>query len=155
MDIGIYALNASRYLTGEEPTHVTAMMDSTSGDPRFAEVEENITFQLRYPSGILANCASSYGVGMNRFRVSKPEGWAELEPALSYRGLRMRVGRGEVVEQRPQRVVDHFAAEMDHLSRCVLDGTEPLTPGEEGLRDMRVIAAIYEAARSGETVALS
>jgi len=155
MDIGIYALNASRYLTGEEPTEVKAMMDSTAGDPRFVEVEENITFQLRFPSGILSNCASSYGVGINRFRVSKPQGWAELEPALSYNGLGMRVGRGSVVEQRPQRVVDHFAAEMDHFSQCVLEGTAPLTPGEEGLRDMRIIAAIYEAARSGETVPLS
>jgi len=154
MDIGIYALNASRYLTGEEPSEVKAMADSTAGDPRFVEVEENITFQLRFPSGVLANCASSYGVGMNRFRVSKPQGWAELEPALSYNGLRMRVGHGNVVERRPQRVVDHFAAEMDHFSQCVLEGTAPLTPGEEGLRDMRIIAAIYEAARSGETVPL-
>ncbi len=62
MDIGIYALNAARYLTGEEPAEVHAMMDTTPNDPRFEEVEENITFQLRFPSGVLANCTSSYGV---------------------------------------------------------------------------------------------
>jgi Oxidoreductase family, C-terminal alpha/beta domain len=67
----------------------------------------------------------------------------------------MRVGHGEVVEQRPQPVVDQFAAEMDHFSLCVLEGTAPHTPGEEGLRDMRIITAIYEAARSGETVPLT
>jgi predicted dehydrogenase len=50
--------------------------------------------------------------------------------------------------------VDHFAAEMDHFSGCVLDGKEPLTPGEEGLRDLKVMMAIYEAARSGKTVKL-
>ena len=155
MDIGIYALNAARYLTAEEPVAVHAMMHSTPGDPRFAEVEENITFQLRFPSGILANCSSSYGVGVNRFRVAKPRGSAELDPALSYTGLRMRMFRGGGVEERilPQR--DHFAAEMDHLSECILKGTEPLTPGEEGLKDLRVMMAIYEAAKSGKRIDLT
>jgi predicted dehydrogenase len=155
MDIGIYALNAARYLSGEEPVSVNAMMHSTPNDPRFAEVEENITFQLRFPSGILANCTSSYGVGVNRFRVAKPRGSAELEPALSYTGLRMRVLRGNTIEDRalPQR--DHFALEMDHLAECILNDREPLTPGEEGLKDLKVMMAIYEAARSGRAVSLT
>ena len=154
MDIGIYALNATRYLTGEEPLSVNAMMHSTPNDPRFVEVEENITFQLRFPSGILANCTSSYGAGLNRFRVTKPRGSAELDPALSYTGLRMRVFRGGALEERilPQR--DQFALEMDHFAGCIVDNTEPLTPGEEGLKDLRVMMAIYEAARTGRTIAL-
>ena len=61
MDIGIYALNAARYLSGEEPTEVHAMEYTTPNDPRFKEVEETLTFQLRFPSGVLANCTSSYG----------------------------------------------------------------------------------------------
>jgi glucose-fructose oxidoreductase len=155
MDIGIYALNAARYLSGEEPVSVNAMMHSTPNDARFAEVEENITFQLRFPSGILANCTSSYGVGVNRFRVAKARGSAELEPALSYTGLRMRVLRGNTIEERvlPQR--DHFALEMDHLAECILNDREPLTPGEEGLKDLKVMMAIYEAARIGRTVSLT
>jgi glucose-fructose oxidoreductase len=155
MDIGIYALQAARYLSGEEPTEVSAMMHSTPGDPRFAEVEENVTFHLRFPSGILANCTSSYGVGVNRFRVVKPRGWAELEPALSYSGLRMRLSRNGALEERPQPVVDHFATEMEHFSECVTAGREPQTPGEEGLRDVRIMTAIYEAAQSGRTVKLA
>jgi predicted dehydrogenase len=155
MDIGIYALQAARYLAGEEPVGVEAMMHSTPNDPRFVEVEENVTFQLRFPSGILATCASSYGAGLNRFRVFKPGGWAELEPALSYTGLRMRVGRGSAIEESPQPVVDHFQTEMDHFSGAILAGKDPLTPGEEGLRDMRIIKAIYEAALGGKPVALA
>jgi len=155
MDIGIYALQAARYLTREEPVEIDAMMHSTPGDPRFAEVEENVTFQLRFPGGILANCTSSYGVGFNRFRAAKPRGSVELEPALSYRGLRMRVLRDGAIEERSHPVVDHFAAEMDHFSQCVMAGSEPLTPGEEGLRDLRVMMAIYEAARSGKTIRLT
>jgi glucose-fructose oxidoreductase len=154
MDIGIYALNAARYLSGEEPVAVNAMMHSTPNDPRFTEVEENITFQLRFPSGILANCASSYGAGFNRFRVTKPRGSAELDPASSYTGLRMRVFRGGAIEERilPQR--DHFALEMDHFADCILKNAEPLTPGEEGLKDLKVMMAIYEAARTGRTIPL-
>jgi predicted dehydrogenase len=154
MDIGIYALNAARYLTGEEPVAINAMMHSTPNDPRFAEVEENITFQLRFPSGILANCTSSYGVNLGRFRVFKPRGSFELDPASSYSGLRMRIFRGGSIEERilPQR--DHFALQMDHISNVIMNGGEILTPGEEGLKDMKAIAAIYEAAKSGKTVTL-
>jgi predicted dehydrogenase len=153
MDIGIYSLQAARYVTGEEPVEIAAMSYTTPGDERFKEVEETITFQLRFPSGVLANCTSSYGYsGQNRYRAITTKGWFELEPATSYSGLRMRVRRGNAVEERslPQR--DHFALEMDHLSECVLEGKDPLTPGEEGLRDVKLMLAIYEAARSGRTL---
>lgn len=155
MDIGIYALNAARYLTGEEPVEVHAMEYTTPGDPRFKEVEETILFQLRFPSGVLANCTSSYGVGLNRFRVHAERGSFELEPALSYQGLRMRVFRGSTVEERylPQR--NHFAAEMDHLAESIKNGTPPRTPGEEGLADLRVIDAVYRSMRSRAPVKIA
>jgi predicted dehydrogenase len=154
MDIGIYALNATRYLTGEEPVAVNAMTHSAPNDPRFREVEENITFQLRFPSGVLANCTSSYGGPFNRFRVTGTRGWAELEPALSYSGLRMRTGTYTTLQERLHPVVNHFAAEMDHFSECVTSNREPLTPGEEGLHDLRIMMKIYEAAESRAEVAL-
>jgi predicted dehydrogenase len=155
MDIGIYALNASRYLSGEEPTELTAMTYTTPGDVRFKEVEETINFQLRFPSGILANCSSSYGYdSQNRYRVVGTDGWVELEPATIYSGLRMRVHRKNVLEEVQLPVRDHFALEMDHMSECVMENKEPLTPGEEGLRDLRIMMAIYEAGRTGKTVKL-
>ena len=155
MDIGIYSLQAARYLTGEEPNEVNAVMYNTPGDPRFKEVEETINFQLRFPSGVLANCTSSYGyAGQNHYRVVGTEGWLELDPATSYRGLRMRVYRGNVTEERELPVRDHFALEMDHMSECVTENKEPLTPGEEGLRDLKVMMAIYEAANTGKTAKL-
>jgi predicted dehydrogenase len=155
MDIGIYALNAARYLSGEEPVEVNAMMYSTPGDPRFKEVEENINFQLRFPSGVLALCSSSYGFyHQSHFRVLGTTGLLELDPATWYSGLRLRVQHGTVFEERELPVVDHFAAEMDHLSGCVMENQEPLTPGEEGLRDVKIMTAIYEAAMAGKTVRL-
>jgi predicted dehydrogenase len=153
MDIGIYSLQAARYLSGEEPTAVNAVMHSTPGDPRFQEVEETINFQLRFPSGVLANCTSSYGyAGQNHYRVVGTEGWLEMDPATSYRGLRMRVHRGNATEERELPVRDHFALEMDHMSECVLENKEPLTPGGEGLRDLKVMMAIYESAKTGKTI---
>lgn len=155
MDIGIYSLNAARYVTGEEPIAVNAMEYTTPGDPRFREVEETILFQLRFPGGVLANCTSSYGAPFNRIRAVGSRGWIELEPATSYSGLRMRAGTGRTIEERPQPVIDHFAAEMDHLSGAVMNNTEPLTPGEEGLKDLTIMMAIYEAMKSGQTVKLT
>jgi predicted dehydrogenase len=155
MDIGIYALNASRYLTGEEPTEVNAMIHSTPGDPRFREVEEHVTFQLRFPSGILANCSSSYGYfHQSHFRVMGTEARLVMDPATWYSGLRMYKEQGNIVETIDLPVVDHFAAEMDHMSDCVMQNKEPLTPGEEGLRDITLIQAIYRAAQSSQTVKL-
>ena len=153
MDIGIYSLQAARYVTGEEPVELLAMSHSTPGDVRFKEVEETINFQLRFPSGALANCSSSYGyAGQNRYRVVATKGWFELEPATSYSGLRMRVRRVNAIEERTLPVRDHFAMQMDHMSGCVMDDKQPLTPGEEGLRDLKLMMAIYEAARTGRTV---
>ena len=155
MDIGIYALNATRYLSGEEPTEVNAMMYTTPGDPRFKEVEENISFQLRFPSGILANCSSSYGYfHQSHYRVMGTEARLEMDPATWYSGLRLWIERGNTIDQRDLPEVDHFAAEMDHMSNCVMQSQEPLTPGEEGLRDLKIMMAIYDAAKSGKTVKL-
>ena len=154
MDIGIYALNAARYLTGEEPVEVSAMEETTKGDPRFREVEENILFQLRFPSGVLANCTSSYGAPFNRFRVVGTDGWAELEPASSYDGLRMRAGTWSRIEERIISPVNHFAAEMDDFSSRIRNGEESPTPGEEGLKDMKIITAIYQSVASGAPVRL-
>lgn len=153
MDIGIYALNAARYLSGEEPSEINAFMYNKPGDPRFKEVEETINFQLRFPSGVLANCTSSYGYfPQSHFRVVGTEGRLDLDPAMWYSGLRLKVSRGGNVEERSLPVVDHFAAEMDHFSECIMQNKEPLTPGEEGLRDIRLITAIYEACGSGHSI---
>jgi predicted dehydrogenase len=153
VDIGIYSLNAARYLTGEEPVEINAFTFSDPSDPRFKGVEMSTAFQLRFPSGVLANCTSSYGTSrVNRYRVMAAEGWYGLDPATSYRGLRMFRGHGEVKEEVVLKEVNQFAAEMDHFAECVTSDREPRTPGEEGMKDVRLLQLIYEAARNGKTV---
>jgi len=155
MDIGIYALNAARYLSGEEPVAINAFEYTTPGDPRFKEVEETINFQMRFPSGVLANCVSSYGTPLNRFRVHAERGSFEMEPAYSRRALGMRVFKGNTVEQRSLREPDHFAAMMDHLAECAATNTRPIIDGEDGRNDMRVIEACYESVKTGRPVKLA
>jgi predicted dehydrogenase len=154
MDIGIYALQAARYISGEEPVSVSAQWSITDPVKFKPGVDESVLFSLKFPSGIVANCASSYATGLNRYRASAERGWFELQPALNYQGIkgRMRTDAGLKDFDFPQ--IDQFATEMDDFADCILNDKETRVPGEEGRRDMRLIAAIYKAAASGKTVAL-
>jgi glucose-fructose oxidoreductase len=156
MDIGIYSLNAARYLTGEEPVEVSAVEATDRTDPRFRTVEDRVSFLLRFPSGIEANCVSSYGSNHNGYRVIGTDGWIDMEPATSYEGQTMRIRKDGVVTPRPlpppRRT--QFAAQLDHLAESVAAGKEPLTAGEEGLADLRVMEAIYRSMRERRHVSL-
>ena len=153
MDIGIYSLNAARYLTGEEPVEVTAQEMSDPSDPRFREVEDRIHFTLRFPSGALATCTSAYSIAeVKRFRVFGDKAWLDLDPATDYYEHHMTIGDQEGQRQPALKEGNQFAAELDHMAECVLGNKTPKTPGEEGLRDIRLIQAIYEAARTGKKV---
>jgi glucose-fructose oxidoreductase len=155
VDIGIYSLQAARYIFGEEPTEVSAQLASTPSDPRFTEVEESAVFSLRFPSGGLANCSSSYGTtNVKRYRVIGEKGYADLDPATSYEGNVLRVAKGGPADMRGVPDINQFAAEIDHLSECIQLGKEPRTPGEEGLRDVKLMQAIYTSAREGRSVKL-
>lgn len=147
MDIGIYSLNAARYLTGEEPVEVSAVESTDRSDPRFATVEDRVSFVLRFPSGIQADCISSYSSAHNGYRVTGTRGWIALEPATPYTGQSMTIRKDGVTAPRtlPPPARNQFAAQLDHLAECVLTGDRPVVPGEEGLADMRIIEAIYRS----------
>ena len=158
-DVGIYCYNTARFLLGEEPVEVRAQLSSTPNDPRFAEVEETVLWQMRFPSGTVVNCATSYGAHQSRrYRVSGEDGWAELDPAFAYAGLRMRTaraeGEAELVCERQVEQKSQFMREVDHFSQCVREDRRPYTPGEEAVQDQRVQDAIYRAAREGRPVEL-
>jgi glucose-fructose oxidoreductase len=156
MDIGIYSLNAARYLTGEEPVDVDAVETTDRSDPRFRTVEDRIGFLLRFPSGAQATCVSSYGSNHNRYRVVGTDGWIDMEPATSYEGQIMRIHKDGRTEPRmlpaPRR--NQFQGQLDHLAECVAQGREPVVAGEEGLADMRVMEAIYRSAAERRRVSL-
>jgi predicted dehydrogenase len=148
-DVGIYSLNACRYLTGEEPEHIAANASVIDHDGRFDEVEENVSWTMKFPSGIVASCNTTYGANMEGFyRVHGSKGWLEVDSAFVYEGLRLRADYAgtKLDELNPARDPSHFQAEAEHFSHSVQNGLEPKSAGEEGLRDMRYITQIYHAA---------
>ena len=151
MDVGIYALQASRFITGEEPVLVSAMEAKT--DPvKFKDVEESITWQMKFPSGVLARCSTTYKfAGLNGFTVYADKGSFGMNPAFSYMGN--RGFRSDGKELRFD-AVNQFAVEMDNFAQCILNNQPTKVPGEEGLRDVRIMTAIYEAAGTGKSVTL-
>ena len=156
MDIGIYSLQAARYMTGEEPLAVYAKETSDRKDPRFREVEDMIDFQLEFPSGVIGSCMSAYSANRNQFLLMGEKGRIEMEPATGYTGHKLWVGEGRGVEITPPPgpAATQFAGQLDHLSQCILNNREPIVAGEEGLRDIRIIEAIYRSAREQKRIAL-
>jgi predicted dehydrogenase len=152
MDVGIYCLNATRYLTGEEPVSFTASISTIDHDGRFDTVEENTTWTTKFPSGALANCNTTYGAGMPGFyRVYGSKGWLEVN-VFSYENLHLRAsykGEGQTInldELNQEKDPMQFTRQADHFTECILMNKTPKTPGEEGLRDMQCMKAIYRAA---------
>ncbi|HEY4368904.1 MAG TPA: Gfo/Idh/MocA family oxidoreductase [Steroidobacteraceae bacterium] len=152
MDVGIYALQASRYLTGEEPVLVSATETKTDA-VKFAEVDETVVWTAKFPSGAVANCSTSYNIGgIAKLRVNAARGWFELDPAFYYSGNRGRRSDGREILFEP---IDLFAAEMDDFAQCISNHVSSKVSGEEGMRDVRILMAIYESIRTGRAVSLS
>ncbi|MGI4943995.1 MAG: Gfo/Idh/MocA family protein [Janthinobacterium lividum] len=153
-DVGLYCLNAFRYLTGEEPVSVTGLLTRPAGDKRFAEIEDGCSFTLTFPSGIVATGLSAYSAHQNReLRVMATEAWFGADPAFGYNNLVLQLGRrqGQAngVEQRRFPPANQFATEMDAFAQAIRTDAVPHTPGEEGLADQRVMEAIYRSAADG------
>jgi predicted dehydrogenase len=145
MDVGIYAIQATRYCTGREPISVTAQ--ETKTDPvKFKEVDETIFWQMEFPDGIVSSSATTYAGPMERLYISAEAGWLELKPAFGYGPLAGSTHKG--VLDLPK--INHQASQLQAMASAILDGKTIDATGEEGLKDMKVIEAIYRAVRSGK-----
>ena len=139
-DVGVYAIQAARYSTGEEPVSVTAQEIKT--DPvKFAEVDETILWQMKFPSGAIASCSTSYTSSFNRFYAAMEGGWMSIDSAYGYGGQSGNTSKG-VIEAPESNM---WAAQMDDFSLCVQEDRPSKVAGEEGLRDVRIMEAIYES----------
>lgn len=154
MDVGIYSLNATRYLTGEEPGQFTAVATTPDHDGRFDGVEENLSWTMRFPSGILASCVTTYGAPMpGYYKVFGSKGWLEVG-SFGYQNLRLQASYRGASGSAPTTIDEtnnepdpqQFVRQIDHFSHCIRDNRTPDTPGEEGLKDMQHIQSIYKAA---------
>lgn len=147
MDLGIYAIQAARYSIGQEPISVTAQEYKTDGN-KFSEVDETLTWQMKFPGGHVFNSYTSYTTPANHFYISTEKRWLNLFPAYHYRGIKGSTNNGELV--LPE--INRQAAQMDTFSKCIIEGTLSDASGEERLKDLKVIEAIYKAVESGNRV---
>ncbi len=157
-DVGIYCLNATRYLTGEEPASFSAYAYSNPNDPRFRDVEENLVWITKFPSGVVASCSTSYGSNMDGYyRVYGSKGWLQVDTAFSYEGLSLKAfynrdgvteSERTVVLNQPntEKIPQQFVNEANHFTQCILENKTPTAPGEEGLKDMTYMREIYRSA---------
>jgi len=149
LDLGIYPLNAIRHITGEEPANFTAVTATRERSGRFSEVEQSMEWTMKFPSGIIASCGCSYGQrGPSILTINGESGYLVMEPAFNYEGVRLHgEGDGKPIEQAStEKHPYQFKIEAEHFAECVRNNKEPATPGEEGLKDMVAIEAIYQAA---------
>jgi predicted dehydrogenase len=154
-DIGIYCVNAARYLFRDEPEEAFAYT-ANNGEKRFREVEEMTTAVLRFPKQRLASFTCSFGAAdVSAYQVVGTKGDVRVDPAYEYAGeLRSVVTVDGKKRTREYAKRDQFAPELLHFSDCVLTGRDPQPGGREGLADVRIIRALYRSAQTGRPVRL-
>jgi predicted dehydrogenase len=153
MDIGIYAVNGARYMVGEEPVWVTAQETKTD-KVKFKEgVDETIQFQLGFPGGAVASCLSTYAMnGLDKFYLNGEKGFAEMQPSTGYGPIRGKTNKGDLMQEHKT----HQTVQMDEMAGIILENNKPIVPvdGEEGLKDLKIIDAIYKAVKTGQKIKL-
>lgn len=145
MDMGVYVVQGARYVTGEEPLWVKARQEKTRPE-FFNEVEETVYWQMAFPGGCIADCKTSYNENASILHADAPKGWFELSPAYGYGGLAGKTSQGPM----PFPHITQQAAQMDGFAMAVRTNTPSIVPGEEGRKDMKVVAAIYRSLDSGQ-----
>ena len=150
-DLGIYCVQAICYTTGMEPVAVTAQEGPKTDVEKFKEVEQSLKWQFDMPDGIIAEGEASYGHNLNFLKAEAEKGVFELTSAYNYSGQRGNTPEGPMDFPR----VNQQAKQMDAFALSLKNNTPTIVPGEMGRRDVKIIAAVYEAMRTGKKVPIS
>jgi predicted dehydrogenase len=155
-DMGVYCINAARYLLRAEPISVTAFSANHTGK-RFELVDEMTSVVMRFPEERLATFTCSFGAAdVSRYSLIGTKGVLTAEPAFDYSlALKHRITIGGTTRSKTFPKHDQFATQIIYFSDCVLHNREPEPSGWEGLADVRIVRAIYESAGTGRAVKLS
>jgi glucose-fructose oxidoreductase len=150
-DMGVYPLNATRYSTGLEPIAVTARQSTTRPDI-YKDVDETMAFDLEFPGGITAKCETSFGKGMNDLQITCKNGWYKLSPFQAYNGINGETSSGIKLNAT---IPNQQARQMDDDALAIMQQKPVLVPGEEGLKDIRVVEAIYRSVAAKGRVSIA
>ena len=157
LDMGTYAVNACRYVFGDEPTEVASAVATRRPEAGLGEgVDDTVAVTLRFPGGKLAHFVVSYfGSTLDSYTAVGTKGSVEVNPGYMYgKSLEHKVIVGGSPSTKSFKNTDHFGGEMKYFSQCILDGAEIEPDGEEGYADVRVLEGILEAVRTGGPVKL-
>ena len=153
MDLGVYCVNTARWLVDENPAEATAQ-SWTNDTETFREVEEGISFRLKFPTELVVHGSSSYGATLSSFIfVQGTKGWASLAPVFPFDEVRQLIGKiGKRSFARKFKLIDEFTLEIDAFASAIQNKHAVEADGVEGHRDMIIIDAIYESARTKQPV---
>jgi glucose-fructose oxidoreductase len=149
-DMGVYPLNAARYSTGLEPISVQAIASTTRPDI-YKEVPETMVFDLEFPGGVTAHCETSFGKGMNDLLITCQKGWYKLSPFQAYNGINGETSDGKKLNAP---IANEQATQMDDDAIAIMENKPVLVPGEEGLKDIRIVEAIYRSVAEKKRVTI-
>jgi predicted dehydrogenase len=155
MDLGVYCVNTSRWLAGEDPKQTVAR-SWRHDTQRFKDVEEGVNFRLDFSSGLVVQGTCTYSAAISSFIfIQGSKGWVSLSPAFTYEDERRVTGKigGRTLDKR-FKVLDEFALEIDAFSAAILNKTSIAPNGAEGHRDMLILEAIYRSARTHQPTAI-
>jgi len=150
-DMGVYPLNAARYVTGEEPVAVTAQQIINRPEI-YTEVDEGMKFKLEFPSGAVADCETSFGKNMNTLNVTCTKGWYKMEPFSAYSGIDGVTSDGIKLNAT---IPNEQAKQMEEDALAIIQNKPALVPGEEGLKDIKVVQSVYRSVKENGRVRIS
>lgn len=145
MDMGVYCVQGICYTMGKTPVAVTGKFGEVTHPTVFHSIEQSISWQMIFDDGVVAECHSSYAKSESELSAVAEKGWWKLDPAYGYSGKKGETSEGkmnfpDVYEQVHQ---------MDSQAESFRKNEKSIVPGEMGLRDIKIIMAVYESARNG------
>jgi predicted dehydrogenase len=152
-DIGIYCINAARYLFRSEPLEVFAK-SANNGEERFNEIEEMTSAIMHFPGERLANFTCSFGAAdVSAYQVVGTKGALRVDPAYEFSvGLKHTLTIDGKTRERAFPRRDQFGPELLYFSDCILNNKEPEPSGQEGMNDVRIIRALYRSVETGQSI---
>jgi predicted dehydrogenase len=155
-DLGVYCLNTTRWLVGEDPVAVASAVSWVRDRRRYKEVEEGVAFRLDFRSGLVLQGTAAYSAAFSSFvHIHGEKGWVALSPAFAFEEERRISGKiaGKWFEQT-FKPIDEFALELDAFAESIRKNRKPEPDGEQGLRDIVIIDAIYQSAKKRRPITI-
>jgi len=150
-DMGVYAIQGARLGTNMEPLSVVSAQTSTTRPEIYKDgLDETTVATLEFPGGVLANIKTSFGENINFMNIQCEKGEIKMAPYSAYSGVQGSSPLGEI--NTPYNIPWQQTKQMDDDAAAIMQRKPMLVPGEEGLRDIRIVEAIYKSAGSKQAV---